>query len=313
RRDVWLVYAVGVLYGVSFVVLDAALNGLIKELLPDESLAEANGLLGTVKQGARLLGPLAGAGLFAAFGPVPMVLIDVLSFLLAAVAIAGLSVREAAPVRVIARWRDQLAEGTRHLWRDRPLRRTTIAVAVATLSFGALESIIFAYVDHGLHRPPTFLGVLGTVQGIGGLVGGVLAARLIRRLGEVATVALGVTGFGVACVLMAYPSLALAAVSMLTLGAALSLGFVGMVTLTQRRTPGALMGRVSTTIDALTSAPQAVSIGLGAILVSLVDYRLLCAAIGLILIVDGLLLLRRLHPDPGQVELDLDDARVGQR
>jgi MFS family permease len=311
RRDVWLVYAVGVLYGVSFVVLSAALNGLLKELLPDGSLAQANGLLAMVKQGARLLGPLGGAGLFAAFGPVPMVLIDLLSFLLAAGAMGAIALRETAPARTAARWREQIADGSRQLWRDRPLRHTTIAVAIATLSFGALESIIFAYVDRGLHRPPTFLGVLGTMQGVGGLLGGVFAARLIRRVGEVATVGLGIAAFGVSCLLLTYPSLALAAVAMPMLGAALSLSIVGLVTLTQRRTPAALMGRVSTTVDMLTTGPMAVSIGLGAVLVSLVDYRLLCAVIGLVMLVDGLLL-ARLPADQGEVLLELDDARVGQ-
>ena len=34
--DVWLVWTVAFLYGVSFVVLPAALNGLLKELMPDD-------------------------------------------------------------------------------------------------------------------------------------------------------------------------------------------------------------------------------------------------------------------------------------
>jgi MFS family permease len=312
RRDVWLVYAVGVLYGISFVVLDAALNGLIKELLPDAALAQANGLLATVKQGTRLLGPLAGAGLFAAFGPEPMITVNVLSFLLAAAAIAGIRLREPVPVPTASRWRDQLADGLRFLWRDAPLRRTTVTIAVATLSFGALESVMFAFVDRGLHRPPTFLGVLVTLQGVGGLVGGLLAARVIRRIGEMATVALAVAGFGAGCLLLIYPSLVLAAGALPLCGAAMAAGFVAAITLTQRRTPGPLMGRVSTTVDMLTTGPQAVSIGLGAILVSLVDYRLLFAAIGLIMVIDGGLLLRRPYRG-GEVLLELDDAGVGQR
>jgi MFS family permease len=311
RHDVWLVYAVGVLYGVSFVVLDGALNGLLNELVPDAALAHANGLLATVKQGSRLLGPLAGAGLFAAFGPGPMITVNVLSFLLAAAAIAAIRLREPAPVHTASRWREQLAGGIRFLWRDEPLRRTTVAVAVATLSFGALESIMFAYVDRGLHRPPTFLGVLVTLQGIGGLAGGLLAARVIHRTGEVATVALAVAGFGAGCLLLIHPSWVLAAVALPLCGAAMATGFVAAITLTQRRTPGPLMGRVSTTVDMLTTGPQAVSIGLGAILVSLVDYRLLLAAIGVIMVIDGGLLLRR--PPGREVRLELDDAGVGQR
>ena len=50
--DVWIVYAVAVLYGVSFVVLPAALNGLLKELVPDERAIEANSTLQTVRRGS---------------------------------------------------------------------------------------------------------------------------------------------------------------------------------------------------------------------------------------------------------------------
>ena len=53
--DVWLIWAVAFLYGVSFVVLPAASNGLLKELLPEDLLVDANGSLATIKEGFRLL------------------------------------------------------------------------------------------------------------------------------------------------------------------------------------------------------------------------------------------------------------------
>ncbi len=63
--DVWLVWTVAFLYGVSFVVLPAALNGLLKELMPDDLLVDANASLQTTKEAFRLFGPLVGAALFA--------------------------------------------------------------------------------------------------------------------------------------------------------------------------------------------------------------------------------------------------------
>ena len=43
--DVWIVYAVAFCYGVSFVVIPAALNGLMKDLLPTDVLVDANSSL----------------------------------------------------------------------------------------------------------------------------------------------------------------------------------------------------------------------------------------------------------------------------
>ena len=60
--------SVAVLYGVSFVVLPAALNGLLKELMPEEMLVDANSSLQTTKESFRLFGPLIGALLFTWLG-----------------------------------------------------------------------------------------------------------------------------------------------------------------------------------------------------------------------------------------------------
>lgn len=81
RADVWIVYAVAALYGLSHLALGAALSGLIRELVPVELLADANGVLQTVRQGLRLIGPLAGAGLYAAVGGAALAAVGVLGFL----------------------------------------------------------------------------------------------------------------------------------------------------------------------------------------------------------------------------------------
>jgi hypothetical protein len=46
-------------------------------------------------------------------------------------------------------------------------------------------------------------------------------------------------------------------------------------TLLQRQTPGRLMGRVSTATEVLVVTPQALSIAVGALLVTVLDYRLI--------------------------------------
>src|SRR5436190_1820178 len=98
RNDIWIVYAVSLAYGVSFVFNDAALAALLKRMLPDGELAQANGASQTVKQGLRLAGPLLGAALYAVAGITWVVAIDVVSFVLAAGSLALLRVPEPAPL-----------------------------------------------------------------------------------------------------------------------------------------------------------------------------------------------------------------------
>ena len=50
-----------------------------------------------------------------------------------------------------------------------------IACLLVIIPFGFYETIAFAVVGNGLHRPPTFLGILATVQGVGAIAGGLTA------------------------------------------------------------------------------------------------------------------------------------------
>ena len=63
--DVWIIWSVAFFYGISFVVLPAALNGLLKEMVPEDLLVDANASLQTTKEAFRIFGPLLGAALFA--------------------------------------------------------------------------------------------------------------------------------------------------------------------------------------------------------------------------------------------------------
>ena len=54
------------------------------------------------------------------------------------------------------------------------------------------------------------------------------------------------------------------------------------MTLLQRRTPQRLMARVSVAAEVVMSVPSAASLALGALLVTVVDWRLLFAVIGVV-------------------------------
>jgi MFS family permease len=284
RADVWIIYVVGIAYGISFTLTGGAFSGLLKELVPDDQLGAANGLFGTAQQGLRLIGPIIGAGLFVTVGGHIVAVIDMVTFGCAALALTVVRVVESRPERETSRWRTEMSAGIRFALANVALRRSTIAVAVAMLMLGAVDALVFAYVGTGLHRSPAFISVLVTVQGVGGLLGAATCSRVIKRIGEMATIALGIAAFGVSIALIVFPVLALGFVSMPICGAAIAWGFVGYSTLQQRETPGALMGRVSTATNVLISGAQTISIGIGAILVSIVDYRILFAimAVGML-------------------------------
>lgn len=78
--QVWLIYLVMVLYGGAYTVLTSAQAALLKTIVPDDLLGDANGVLRTVHEGLRLVGPLTGARLFAVFGGGAVAVLDAATF-----------------------------------------------------------------------------------------------------------------------------------------------------------------------------------------------------------------------------------------
>jgi MFS family permease len=126
-----------------------------------------------------------------------------------------------------------------------------------------------------LHRPPSFLGVLSSLQGIGAIAGGLTAAWGLRVLADVRVAGLGMAAFAVGELSFASSSLPLVAVGVPIAGFGVSWLIVGLMTALQVRTPLRLQGRVSSAADVFISTPQTVSIAVGAALIAVVDYRLL--------------------------------------
>ncbi|MEV5690392.1 MFS transporter [Micromonospora globbae] len=298
RADVWIVYAVAALYGLSHLALGAALSGLIRELVPVELLADANGVLQTVRQGLRLIGPLAGAGLYAAVGGAALAAVGVLGFLAAAAVVGTLRTGATRPTGPGPRWPADIGSGLRHLAGEPAMRRAVLGYGLGSLVMGFTESLIFAYVDQGLRRDAAFVGVLVTVQGVGGLVGGLCSPTAVRRLGEVGTLAAGVAFFGPAALALAYPDLRLGVPAVLLAGVSIPLTMVGLHTLVQRRTPPRMLGRVAAATEAVVSGPQALSIAVGALLVGAFDYRLLFLLTGVATLLAGAYLWRARHLTP---------------
>jgi MFS family permease len=273
RDQVWVIYIVAVLYGISWVVLPGALNGLLKEMLPEDLLVDANASLSTTKEALRLFGPLAGAGLYAWAGGGFVAVLDAATFVIAAIAVLVIRIHEDKPVRETGHWKAEFSAGIRHIWQDAILKHTLVAVAIALLVVGFIESAIFAAVE-SYGKPASFVGVIVSVQGVGAVMGGLSSARVIRRLGEAESISLSLVLFAAGlAVAAASPWLWGFFCGTVLLGLALPVFIVALNTMLQKRTPQRLMGRVSAATDVLLGTPQAGSIAVGALLVTLLSFR----------------------------------------
>lgn len=313
RGDVWLIYLVALGYGTSGQVYRAARGGLLHSMVPDDQLGDINGAFSSLNQGLRIVGPLAGAGLFAAFGGAAVAALDATTFLLSAASFLLLrqvpdlarSEKEPEDEPGARRLVTELLAGGRHVLTSPVLRRIVLASAVAFGCAGTVNVAIYALIDDGLGRSPTFIGVLGAVQGAGSIAAGFLVGPLMRRVGEFSAACLGFLLNGVGLLMVATATMPGVVAGALVAGLGLPLVLVAEITLVQRRTSQDLQGRAIAASDAIIDIPYAVGIGIAGLIIGTVGFRPIYLFDAAAFIVVGLVLLRfrgLTRPEPAAPE-----------
>lgn len=313
RAQLWIIYLVAFGYGLSFGLLGSASAGLRKDLLADDDLGGANAALQTINQGLRIVSPLAGAALFAALGGGAVAVLDSATFAVAIVALASIRLTETRPAeRGQTSFLRDLTAGFRHLRSVPLLAQITLMCACAFSVIGLNETIIFAVIDQGLHRPPSFFGITSSVQGAGSIAAGLTVAWLLRRLGTARMIGLGLAVFALAAAAYRTHSMALVLAAAVGDGIALIWLVVAFTTAAQRHTPPQLQGRVTAAWTMLILTPQTISIAAGAALISFVDYRSLLLVIMAVIGACALLLLIRPAAEPPAAATDTGPAALDE-
>ncbi|SDU77256.1 MFS transporter [Jiangella alkaliphila] len=309
--DMWLIYLVTFGYGWVGYVTAAAQSGLLRDLLDDDELAGANGLLTTLDQGLRLVTPLAGAGVYALYGGGAVAVLTASMLVIAALVLLTVRVDESPPTPVEERegFRRELTAGFRHLRATPQLADLMLLLSIAVAITGFANSTAFAIVD-GLGLPSEFFGVLSSIQGGGSIVGGLTASLLIRRTGERAAVGIGLAVVAVGLGVALAPSTIVVSVGAAVLGLGVVWAVVAMVTLRQRLTPPRLQGRTSAATNMALNGPQVVGTATGAALISAVDYRLLVAAMAVTILTCAIVLLARRVAAPETVQTEEPAAQT---
>ncbi|RKR87916.1 Na+/melibiose symporter-like transporter [Micromonospora pisi] len=294
--QLWLLYTVMLGYGVSYVLLDAGEAAVLPAALPDDQLGGLNGLRMSAQEGTKLIAPLVGAALFTWIGGPAVALLSaallgIAAGLYAAIRTTAAYVEDRAPEpRPAGRSRD----GVDFLRGHRPLRAVVLVASVTMLMSGLGSAVLYAVVRDGLHQPAAFAGVITSVHGVGSIIGGLLAGRLLDRYGELPLAGWAALVFAAGTALRCLPWSPAVLVSGVLMGVGLPWTVIAAMTAVQRRTPHALLGRVAATANSLVFAPTSIALLTGAGLLAVVDYRipLGTAALGALL-AGGWLLTRR--------------------
>ncbi|MHB1711896.1 MAG: MFS transporter [Acidimicrobiales bacterium] len=241
--QLWQVYLLAAGLGVVNLFDNPARQTFVMEMVGRDDLPNAVSLSTVVMNVSRVAGPAIGGIIIVVFGLSVCFFVNAVSY---GAVVIGLSLMRAGELHrapPVQRGRGQIRDGFGYVWRNPSLRNTLIAMAVIG---------VFAYnftVTLALMARTTFHGGAGTYSlltscmGAGAIVGGLLAAHRARptpRLLHTLALVFGALLCGVAVA----PSLALAAVVIVFMGAA-SIGFVATANATlQLQSEPAMRGRV---------------------------------------------------------------------
>jgi Transmembrane secretion effector len=270
--SIWIIFAAMTWYGIQLTLSSPAESALFAVMLSTERRQELNGWSLGFQEAGRLVSPLFGAGLFAVVGGGIVSVFDALTFVIAAVTLARIRLREARPVRQPGHWRDDLLAGFGHIRRTPELRRL-LPAASAVMSLSAVLVAAQYSLVQGLGEPPSFLGVFSAGLGAGSIVASLVSGRLLRSAGESRLAILGMADFALGNAMRATGWLPLAIAGSVVLGFALPWLFLALLSLAQRCTPPELQGRVSAAVILAFFGPQAPLQALGALAIRYATYR----------------------------------------
>jgi MFS family permease len=165
-------------------------------------------------------------------------------------------------------------------------------------------------IDEELHRPAAFLGAVNAAKGLGSVLGGLLAMRIVRRLptgSEDRLTVLGLTLLALGTAAMLVPDVVAVLAGGVVIGLGIPTSIVGLFTTAQQHTPQRLQGRVSGAAGSLVTTPQVVSVAIGAALIVRVDYRVLLAVVAVAVLLSAFYLAAHAARRP-RLDLEAGDA-----
>lgn len=282
RVELWHLAAVGVVFGTVDAVFLPAINTLVPRLVPAEHLAAANAVLQGTGQLVGTVGPAIAGFAVALVGVGAAFAVDAASFAVAALmlwfvrsdAAAGrarddhqspdTTPTEDAPPAAGTSIRESLVEGIRVILGDPVMRSIVILSTAANLAFTGstvvgLPWLVLVRFD----ADAVSLGLLFAAFGAGSLVG-VLAAGSLprpRRFGSIVLAFLLLAGVGLGAIGLA-PTLAVAGVILLGIGA--TNGWVNIVVIAwvQARTDPEMLGRTMSflMLGSVVAAPLSLAV-----------------------------------------------------
>ncbi len=257
---------------------------LIGDIVADPHRAQASGLTEVTLSLALVIAPPLAPILLLATGPQVALLINALSFAFSFVMLLAVRAPKAATSREDGErpgFLRELLAGLRFSVQNRVILTLLVAISIIMLGASALNALDIFFVRDNLHAPINVYGFLATSQGVGAIIGAVLASMFAQRVGLVRMLTCSLVLVSIAILAYARMTSFVPALVVIFLGGMfISMMNVPAGPLLLRVTPRAYVGRVTATINPTSALMQVLGTTLAGFLASNVLLHFHAQALG---------------------------------
>lgn len=238
-----LIYGAVLAQGVINAIDNPLRRAFVRDLVDDDSLANAVGLHSTVATVARTVGP-AFAGLLIAAGAESWCFaFNSLSYVLVVVSLQFLDSSRMRPPSLVTRSRGQVRAALRYAWNCRPIRTTLpLSIMVSIFAFN-WSTIVPVYATEDLGGDANLYGSLVSLLSVGAVLGALLTARQSHVSGRFLSGGVLLTAGALGVVTVA-PSLPVVATGLIALGMATTVVAVAAQARLLVNVDGEMSGRI---------------------------------------------------------------------
>jgi MFS family permease len=256
------ILVLGAVDGIAALAAKALLRAVVSQRsADDDARRRANGRLNSCWAATAALGPVVAGLLSAAVGPPMVLVLDVVSFVIAAALVLDVSTPRTE--NGSARIADQLNDVVRHVKANSALGWLLCTEAVAIVFFAAVVPVEVVFVKATLHAGDQGYGALLASWGAGMVLGSVVFTRARRRplsaLLTAGTLAVAVGYLGIAASIVLWVACAFSFIG----GTGNGMQWIALVTAVQDQTPASLQGRFMGVVESMGRLCPAIGFALG--------------------------------------------------
>jgi MFS family permease len=266
--NIWILLVIVLVLAVGEVLFDMSAQAFLPSIVDSSLLEKANGRLYAAEIASNsFIGLPLGAALFVIAAATPFAIqaaaLAVAALLIASIRIPSISPR-VSPDTQRAAFLDEMQGGFVWLWKHPLLRTLALMLGAANMCHMFAQSIFAKYVRDELGLGPRGYGLLLATAAIGSILGGLLGARIAKRLGQSTAIVVAYAMFAALEVVpWALPrvwSVVIAGALMAVFGTVWN---VLTVSLRQRLIPAQLFGRVNSVYRFLGTGTSAIGALIG--------------------------------------------------